>query len=70
MGLKCKKMRGKKTRNTDQLSQIYGEMNETGKEKLSRVSAQILNIWNTVHEEKSVSSDTVMDVDLGNKIPG
>jgi hypothetical protein len=29
-------------------------MNETGKEKLREVSKQILNIWNTVNEGKSV----------------
>jgi hypothetical protein len=35
--------------NIDLLSQIYNEMNETGKEKLKEVSDLILTIWNTVN---------------------
>jgi ABC-type enterochelin transport system substrate-binding protein len=46
------KMTVNSDRNTDQLSQIYGEMNETGKEKLKEISDQILKIWKTVNEEK------------------
>jgi len=36
----------------DQIRQNYMEMDETGKEKLKEVSKQVLNIWNTVNEEK------------------
>jgi predicted RNase H-like nuclease (RuvC/YqgF family) len=43
--------------NIDQLRQIYGEMDETGKEKLREVSKQIKNIWNVVNEGKSISVD-------------
>jgi hypothetical protein len=39
--------------NVDLLSQNYKEMNETGKEKLKEVSDLILDIWNTVNEDKS-----------------
>jgi hypothetical protein len=38
--------------NVDLLSQNYNEMNETGKEKLKEVSDLILDIWNTVNEDK------------------
>jgi hypothetical protein len=37
--------------NIDRLRQIYGEMNETGKEKLKEVSDQILKIWKTVNDK-------------------
>jgi hypothetical protein len=47
-----KKMTVLKGNNVDQLCQIYNEMNEAGKEKLIEMSKQILNIWNTVNEEK------------------
>jgi hypothetical protein len=50
-----------KDHNVDQLSQIYREMNETGKEKLSQVSRQILNIWNIVNKGTEVSIDKVKD---------
>ena len=40
-------------RKLDQLSKIYGEMTETGKEKLKKISDQILKIWTTVNEGKS-----------------
>jgi hypothetical protein len=39
-------------KDVDQLTQVYEELNETGKEKLKEVSDQILNIWNTVNEKK------------------
>jgi hypothetical protein len=55
------KMTIRKEHNADQLSQIYREMNETGKEKLSQVSRQILNIWNIVNEGTWVSIDKVKD---------
>jgi hypothetical protein len=41
----------------DQLSRIYGEMTETGREKLKEVSDQILKIWKIVNEGKSVGSE-------------
>jgi hypothetical protein len=44
-------------RNIDQISQIYREINETGKEKMREVSKQIFNIWNIVNEGKSISVD-------------
>ena len=34
-----------------QLLQNYLEMDEAGKEKLKKVSKQVLNIWNTVNEK-------------------
>jgi len=34
----------------DQLSQNYLEMDETGKEKLKKVSEKILDIWNVVNK--------------------
>jgi hypothetical protein len=37
--------------NTDLLSQIYREMNETGKEKLKQVADQVMGIWSTVNGE-------------------
>jgi hypothetical protein len=42
--------------NIDLLSHIYREMDEMGKEKLRQVSKQLLNIWNTVNEEKPASA--------------
>ena len=36
----------------DLLSQIYNEMDETGKEKLKDVAGQVMKIWKTVNEEK------------------
>jgi hypothetical protein len=36
--------------NIDLLSQIYKEMDETGKEKLKEVSKQIKIIWDIVNE--------------------
>jgi exonuclease VII small subunit len=42
----------KKVGDIDQLSKIYENMDEMGKEKLKEVSKQILKIWNTVNEEK------------------
>jgi len=34
------------------LCKNYEEMNETGKKKLKEVSEKILEIWNTVNEER------------------
>jgi hypothetical protein len=48
-----------KDNDVDLLSQIYQEMNETGKEKLKKVSDQIMNIWSTVHDEGAKSSYSV-----------
>jgi len=43
----------KEEKGDDQLSQNYLEMDETGKEKLKKVSDKILDIWNVVNEKLS-----------------
>jgi hypothetical protein len=43
-------MTAKKDEGIDQLSKIYGEMSETGKEKLKEVSKQVLKIWKIANE--------------------
>jgi hypothetical protein len=49
-------MAAEKNDGIDQLSQIYEEIDEAGKEKLKEVSSQILNIWATVHEKRPEKS--------------
>jgi hypothetical protein len=44
-----------KNDNTDRFSQNYRGMNDTGKKKLIRVAEDFLDIYNTVHEDKSQS---------------
>jgi hypothetical protein len=39
--------------NADRFYQNYRRMNDTGKQKLIRVAEDFLDIYNTVHEEKS-----------------
>jgi hypothetical protein len=60
-----KRMIGKE--NVDQLSRIYNEMNEAGKEKLKEVSKQILNIWTTVNEEKPGLETKPKDFEFNSK---
>jgi hypothetical protein len=47
----------KKDDGIDQLSRIYREMTETGREKLKEVSDQVLKIWTIVNEVKSVDRE-------------
>jgi hypothetical protein len=42
-------------------------MNEAGKEKLKEVSVQILNIWNTVNEEKPEPETKLKDFEFEDK---
>jgi hypothetical protein len=41
----------------DQLSQIYKEMTEAGREKLKEVSDQVLKIWKIVNEGESIDGE-------------
>ena len=43
----------KDQKDTDQLSQNYQEMDETGKEKLKEFSEEILSIWKSNKEIKN-----------------
>jgi hypothetical protein len=54
-------------RDVDLLSQNYINMNETGKEKLKKVSKQLLGIWNTVNDENSNSTNELKNVELENE---
>ena len=46
-------------KDSDQLSQNYKEMDETGKEKLKEVSEKILDIWTTVNEDLLKHSEVI-----------
>lgn len=66
-GLKMGDIINGQERDVDLLSQNYINMNETGKEKLKKVSKQLLGIWNTVNDENSNSTNELKNVELENE---